>query len=52
MARYINIADDKGRNAEIIFTGMSKKSKVKQLTSDGKPVKTVRVLKGTIDNAL
>lgn len=51
MARYINIADDKGRNAEIVFTGKSKKSKVKQLTSDGNPVKTVRVLKGTIDNS-
>jgi len=51
MARYINIGDDKGRNAEIIFSGKTKKPFVKQVTEKGDPVKTIRVLKGVIENS-
>jgi hypothetical protein len=50
MARYINIADTKGRNAEIIISGKTKKPLVKQLDAKGKPVSSVRVLKGTAEN--
>ena len=51
MARYINLGDGKGKNAEIIFSGMTKKPFVKQVTENGELVKTLRVLKGTIENS-
>ena len=51
MARYINLSDSKGRNAEILFTGFPKKSKVKTITPEGKPTHTIRVLKGSIENS-
>lgn len=51
MARYINLGDGKGKNAEIIFSGKTKKPFVKQVTENGEQVKTLRVLKGTIDNS-
>ncbi len=49
--RYIHIADQKGRNAEILFVGKTKKSTVKLVDNNGKDVKTLRVLKGTIHNS-
>ena len=51
MSRYINIADSKGRNAEIIFSGKSKKPLVKMVTEKGGNVHTLRVLKGSAQNA-
>ena len=51
MARYINLADSKGRNAEVIFSGITKKSAVRMVTADGNDVKTLRVLKGKAENA-
>lgn len=51
MSRYIRLADNKNRDAEIIFTNKSKKSAVKQVTADKKEVKTLRVLKGTAQNS-
>lgn len=51
MSRYIHIADSKGRDAEIIFTSKTKKSKVKSVTSKGEDVQTLRVLKGIAQNS-
>ncbi len=51
MARYINLGDGKGKNAEIVFSGMTKKPYVKQVTEKGEPVKTLRVLKGVMENS-
>jgi hypothetical protein len=51
MARYINIGDDNGRNAEIVFAGKTKKPFVRQVSEKGEPVKTIRVLKGVIENS-
>ncbi|MCE2711740.1 MAG: hypothetical protein LW688_04275 [Cryomorphaceae bacterium] len=51
MARTINIADSKGRNAEIVFIGNTKKPTLKQITQDGRDVDTIRVLKGTAKNS-
>lgn len=45
MQRYINLADTKGRNAEIIFSGITRKSTVRTVTAKGEPVHTLRVLK-------
>jgi hypothetical protein len=45
MERYINLGDTKGRNAEILFSGISKKPVIKVVTQAGEPVKTLRVLK-------
>lgn len=50
MSRYINIADSKGRNAEVIFSGKSKKSLVKTVTQSCEEVHTLRVLKGSSIN--
>jgi hypothetical protein len=47
MARYIHLADDRGRDAEIIFSGRAKKASCKQVTRTGEEVKKIRVLKGT-----
>jgi hypothetical protein len=51
MSRYIHIADDKNRDAEIIYNGKTKKPYIKLLTKDGKEVHTLRVLKGTAGNS-
>jgi hypothetical protein len=50
MKRYLNIGDGKGKNAEIIFSGKTKKRFVKQVTDKGNAVSTIRVLKGGIQN--
>lgn len=51
MARYINLADSKGRNAEIIFSGIPKRTKIKTVTPEGKATHTIRVLKGAASNS-
>lgn len=51
MMRYINFGDEKGRNAEIVFSGKTRKSAVKVVTPQGEPVKTLRVLKGGLENS-
>ncbi len=51
MSRYIHIADSKNRDAEVLFTGISKKQYVKLVTPDGKDVHTLRVLKCTAKNS-
>jgi hypothetical protein len=51
MSRYIHIADDKNRDAEIIYNGKTKKPYIKLLTKEGKEVHTLRVLKGTAGNS-
>lgn len=51
MSRYINLADTKGRNAEIVFSSKSKKPLVKLITTTGGEVHTLRVLKGAAENA-
>lgn len=45
MSRRINLADLKGRNTEITFSGFTKKPFVKSVTKDGNPLRTLRVLK-------
>ena len=47
MSRYINIADAKGRNAEIIFSTKTKKPSIKLVTEKGSDVQTIRLLKST-----
>jgi hypothetical protein len=51
MSRYIHIADHKNRDAEIIFSTKTKKPLVKLVTAQGAEVHTLRVLKGTANNA-
>lgn len=51
MSRRINLSDSKGRNAEVIFTSITKKPKVKTVTAAGKPTQTSRVLKSTVANS-
>jgi hypothetical protein len=51
MSRYIYIADNKNRDAEIIFTNKTKKPLVKQVTDKGGEVRTIRILKGTAKNS-
>jgi hypothetical protein len=51
MPRYINLADAKGRNAEIIMAALPKKSAIKTITPEGKLTHTVRVLKGASQNS-
>lgn len=51
MARYINIADSKGRNASIVFGGKTTAARIKTVTAQGEPVKTIRVLKRTANNS-
>ena len=51
MAKFIHIADTKGRDANVLFTGFNKKSKISYFTVDGNAVHTVRVLKTTINGS-
>jgi hypothetical protein len=51
MARYIHIADAKGRDVEIIFSAKPTKASVKLVTEKGEEVQTLRVLKGAIKNS-
>jgi hypothetical protein len=51
MSRYLHIADSKNRDAEIRFTGKTKKPYIKLVTESQAEVQTLRVLKGTAENA-
>ena len=51
MSRQINLADNKGRNAEVIFKSFTKKPLVKIVTPKGEATQTVRVLKSVADNS-
>ena len=51
MARQINIADNKGRNAEVIFKGHTKIPLIKFVTTSGDDVQSLRVLKSTAENS-
>jgi hypothetical protein len=51
MSRQINLADNKGRNAEVIFKSYTKKPLVKIVTPKGEATQTVRVLKSVADNS-
>jgi hypothetical protein len=51
MERKINLSDAKGRNAEVVFKSLTKKSLVKTVTADGKPTQTLRVLKAVVENS-
>ena len=51
MAKFIHIADTKGRDANVLFTGFNKKSKISYFTPDGNAVHTARVLKTTINGS-
>lgn len=52
MARHIRISDNKGRDAEVLFLGTSKKSSLMQVTQGGDPVKKIRVIKSCKHNSL
>ena len=51
MSRQINLADNKGRNAEVIFKSFTKKPLVKTVTPKGEATQTVRVLKSVAQNS-
>ncbi len=51
MSRQINLADNKGRNAEVIFKSFTKKPLVKIVTPKGEATQTVRVLKSVAQNS-
>ena len=51
MSRQINLADNKGRNAEVIFKSFTKKPLVKSVTALGENTQTVRVLKSVAENS-
>ena len=51
MSRQINIADNKGRNAEVIFKSYAKKPLVKTITQKGEATHIVRVLKSVAENS-
>ena len=51
MSRQINLADNKGRNAEVIFKSFTKKPLVKTVTPKGEATQTVRVLKSVVQNS-
>ena len=51
MSRQINLADNKGRNAEVILKSFTKKPLVKTVTPKGEATQTVRVLKSVAQNS-
>ena len=51
MSRQINLADNKGRNAEVIFKSFTKKPLVKTITQKGEATHIVRVLKSVAENS-
>jgi hypothetical protein len=51
MAKFIHIADTKGRDANVLFTGFNKKSKINYFTPEGKAVHAIRVLKTSINGS-
>ena len=51
MSRQINLADNNGRNAEVIFKSFTKKPFIKTVTTKGEATQTVRVLKSVAQNS-
>ena len=51
MSRQINLADNNGRNAEVIFKSFTKKPLIKTVTTIGEATQTVRVLKSVAQNS-
>ena len=51
MSTQINLADNKGRNAEVILKSFTKKPLVKTVTPKGEATQTVRVLKSVAQNS-
>lgn len=51
MSRQINLADSKGRNAEVIYKSFAKKPLVKIVTIKGEETQTIRVLKSVAENS-
>lgn len=48
MKRYINLMDDKGRDAKLLFSGQPKDKQVFYVSENGTPTQTLRVLKTTL----
>ena len=48
MKRYINLMDDKGRDAKLLFSGQPKDKQVFYVSENGTPTQTMRVLKTTL----
>jgi hypothetical protein len=51
MARFIHIADSKGRDANVLFSNKTGKSKITYFTPDGLETKSIRVLKCSINQS-
>ncbi len=51
MAKFIHISDTKGRDANVLFFGFTKKSKIKYFTPNDEEVQTVRILKTTLNGS-
>jgi hypothetical protein len=51
MSRQINISDNKGRNAEVIFKNYTKKPLVKVVTPKNEATQSLRVLKSVTSNS-
>jgi hypothetical protein len=51
MSRKLNLADNKGRNAEVVFRSFTKKPLIKVVTQEGEQTQTVRVLKSVSQNS-
>ncbi len=51
MSRKLNLADNKGRNAEVVFRSFTKKPLIKVVTQEGEQTQTVRVLKSVSKNS-
>jgi hypothetical protein len=49
--RYINLADNKGRFAEVLFAGFPKKANISIVDKQGNEVENLRVLKNTAHNS-
>ncbi len=51
MKRYINLMDDKGRDAKLLFSGQPKDKQVFYVSDNGTPTHTMRVLKTTLQGS-
>lgn len=51
MARLIHIADSKGRDANVLFSGKPKKTSLRFCTIDGDTTNTLRVVKTTLNGS-
>jgi hypothetical protein len=51
MKRYINLMDEKGRDAKLLFSGQPKEKQVFYVTENGLPIQSMRVLKTTLNGS-